>query len=166
MFCFTCGTILDKDKEILEDIWIYKINNEKRDLLIELLNPKQKIKDLLQKKGFQLKSERIKAGKIQGKSKINHYFDIYAEKYPDNLLIEIATDENQIEIAALYNLFAKARDLGVNYAILFAFPKASEEANNFAKYYNIHILEAEDLTSVISILEDNYDNILKIRFNS
>ncbi len=164
MYCSSCNSLLEKDKEILDDIWIYKLNREKRDLLLELLNPKQKIKKLLKTKGFILNSDRIKDGKIKGKSEIEHYFDIFAEKDSSSLLIEFATDENQVEIDPIYDLFAKSKDLEIDYAVFFAFPKASQEAKNFAKHYNIQVIESEDLTGAMTIFKENLDNIFKVKF--
>ena len=137
---------------------------QRRDLLLELLNPKQKIRSFLKTKGFQLDNSRNKGGKIVGKSGIDHYFDIFVEKESTTILIEFATDENQVEIDPIYDLYAKSKDLEINHAIFFAFPKASKEAKDFASHYNIKVIEAEDLSGAIVNFQKNFDEILKVKF--
>ncbi len=166
MFCYNCSSIVEKDKELLEDIWVYKLNKEKQDLLMEVLNPKKKIIGILTGRGFHPNPRRTSAGKIRGISETQHHFDIYAEKEATTLLIEIATDENQVEITSLYNLFAKARDLGVDHAVLFAVPAASAAAERYAAYYRITVFKGDNLAGIIDSFDAGFEDMLSRKFRT
>jgi len=158
MFCYTCNNLIEKDKEVLEDVWVYKISNENRTLLLEVLKPRQRIREILQDKGYSLDSTRIINGKLQGASRTLHYFDVYAEKADNTMLIEVVSDENQVEIGSMYELLAKAVDAEVDEAVLFAFPKASQAVRDFALHYNVSVIEAADLYQAVQ----NFEQVIKV----
>ncbi|MFX1252098.1 MAG: hypothetical protein ACFFCZ_10880 [Promethearchaeota archaeon] len=163
--CLNCNGLMKRNEIILDEIWSYTLNDEKKYLLIELLNPKREIMTLLARKGFNINGkEKTEHGKIRGKSQICHYFDIYAENNSSSLLIDFASDENLVEIQAIYDLFAKTQDIDANISVLFAFPEASADAKEFAKYHNITILEAENLSNIIPKFKDKLDDLLKVKF--
>lgn len=164
LLCLNCGLLIKKEEGILDDVWYFSLNDEKKYLLIELLNPKKTILSLIYGKDFNVEADKLVEGKLQGKSGVLHFFDIYAERDSDRLLIEFATDENLVEINEVYNLIAKAQDVDANIVVLFAFPKASTEAKKFAEHHNITLLEEENLARIIPVLEKQLNKILKVKF--
>ena len=164
LLCLNCGALIKKEESVLDDVWSFTLNHETKYLLIELLNPKRTILRLLADIGFNVEAGDQVEGRLRGKSGVLHYFDVYAERDSDRLLIEFVTDENQVEINAVYDLIAKARDLDANIVALLAFPVASPEAKKFAEYHNISLLEGENLANVIPLFEEQLNNIVNRRF--
>jgi hypothetical protein len=164
LLCLNCGNIIKKEEGILEDVWYFALNNEKKHLIIELLNPKRTLTSLIYNKEFNIETNKVVNGKLQGKSGVLHFYDIYAERDSDRLLIEFVTDENVVEINSVYETIAKAQDVEANVVAILAFPKASIEAKKFAKFHNVSILEGENLASIIPLFEKQLDNILKLKF--
>ncbi len=164
LLCLNCGLLIKKEEGILDDVWYFSLNDEKKYILIELLNPKKTLLSLIYEKDFNVEVDNLVEGKLQGKSGVLHFFDIYAERGSDRLLIEFATDENLVEISEVYNLSAKAQDVDANIVVLFAFPKASSEAIKFAEHHNISVLEEDNLARIIPVFVKQLDKILQVKF--
>ncbi len=164
LLCLNCGHIMKKEVPMLDDVWSFTLNEEKKHIILELLDPKHTIMNILMEKGFNFEVERLVEGKLKGKSGVLHFFDIYAEKGDDRLLIEFITDENLVVISSVYDLIAKAQDLEATIVVLLAIPAISDDAKQFADYHNISVLEGENLANILPNFKAKVDDILKQKF--
>ncbi|MHA1263908.1 MAG: hypothetical protein ACTSRS_01615 [Candidatus Helarchaeota archaeon] len=164
LLCLNCNHLMKREDPTLDDVWSFTLNEEKKNILIELLDPKHTIMNALLEKGFNFEVERLVEGKLKGTSGVLHFFDIYAEKDTDHLLIEFITDETVVVMSSIYDLVAKAQDLNATIVVLFAIPAASADVKQFAQYHNISVLEGENLAEILPVFQRNLSSILKLKF--
>jgi hypothetical protein len=113
----------------------------------------REVVEFLEKEGYRVQ----KVPFLRGKSGTEHQFDIYATKGEANaqkLIGTVAATSTEVGINDVLRLYAAAMDVGVRNVLLVALPKLTDEAKNLAKFYQILIVEGQDMKQVSERLPD------------
>jgi hypothetical protein len=143
--CLKCSSITAGEKVSELNVYSYSLNQGKRNWLKFELQPKARLIQLLQSRGYEIRE----GAKMQGKSGAEHSFDILASRdegiiaYYIAIGVEIAA--NAIGIDRVFNFDDKAYDVGLHDKVLIALPGLTPEAREFAARQRIRVLESLDL---------------------
>jgi len=147
--CLSCLEHFPKGEVTETDIYSYKLNEAKKDRLTIELKPKREIEEYLRKEGYDVQS----SAKIKGASGAEHEVDLFAVKKAEGIehkiLVGISYAENEVGPEEVLKLYAKAYDVGAEDRILIAMPKINKIAQKLATFYQIKVLEADDLSKAI-----------------
>ena len=105
---------------------------------------KAKLLDHLKGAGYRFEEN----AKIMGRSGVEHTFDILALNddgiITHTLGINILVDKNEISFNSVTSFDTRAYDVGIHDKLLLACPRLSHEAQQFAKYQRIKVIEVDD----------------------
>lgn len=148
--CLNCQGRFAKDDVGEVVIYSYKLNQEASHRLRMELRPRRQLQQFLRKQGYTVESP----ARIQGKSGVEHEIDVYATKQQGDhirkIVVGITRSNGEIGLEEVLKLYIKAHDVGSRDIVLFAIPKLTEEARQFAAYYRMKSFESDDLERVLS----------------
>ena len=105
---------------------------------------KAKLLDHLKNAGYRFEEN----AKIMGRSGVEHTFDILAFNedgiITHTLGINILMDKSEVSFNSVTSFDTRAYDVGIHDKLLIACPRLSQEAQQFAKYQRIKVIEVDD----------------------
>jgi hypothetical protein len=145
-----CSLLADEDKVGEVSIYSYSLDETKRTLLEFELQPKARFMEFLRQHGYEVTEN----ARVHGRSGAEHCIDILATR-DDGVVshtiaigIEIARD--RIGLDRILDFDVKAYDSSIRNKLLIIIPGLSEEAEKFASYQRIRVLQPEDLQAVLT----------------
>jgi len=148
--CLKCSSLATEDEVGVVIICSYSFNESKRNWLEFELQPKVRFMEFLRQHGYEVTEN----ARVQGRSGAEHYIDILATR-DDGVVshtiaigIEIARD--RIGLDRILDFDVKAYDSSIRNKLLIIIPGLSEEAQKFASYQRIRVLQPEDLQAVLT----------------
>lgn len=153
-FCRDCHTNFTFEEILFKNVYSYRLSKEVKEeaaLGWFLVAP---IQSFLVKKGFKVKSP----GSVDGKSGINHSFDIVAyneENMQEVIVIDLATSfDGVVSEEPVIALFAKTFDVSPSRAYLIVIPKLSENGKKIAELYKIQAVEGKNEKEAMEALKE------------
>ena len=144
--CQNCGTVSTPENAQLRILHEYRINGKKRKEIESIAGIYGPLVDFLEKEGFKIESPAF----VEGKSGIEHPFDIAAEISGNRTLLDIRTDKESVGEIEVLTFFAKTMDVAHWEAILIAVPRASESARRFSRQYSITLVEGHNMNEILA----------------
>jgi hypothetical protein len=148
--CLKCSSLADEDEISEVNVYSYRLDETKRNWLEFELQPKVQFLEYLRQHGYKVTEN----AKVKGKSGAEHNIDILATR-DDGVIthdvaigIEIARDK--IGLDKILDFDVKAYDSGIHDKVLIIIPSLGEEAEKFASYQRIKVLEPRDLEIVLT----------------
>lgn len=134
-------------------LYLYHLNEAKRNLLDFELEPKAILIDFLRCHGYEVEE----AARVQGQSGAIHTIDILATrddwiaKHTIAIGIVAAQPSNaEVLIDELFNFDTKAYDIGIHDRVLIVIPKLSVEARKFAERQGMRVYEFQEFKTMFS----------------
>ncbi len=151
-YCRDCHKISSFEEVVINDVYSYtsKATLNSGSSLNWLLS--SAIAEYLTKEGLTVEN----SGLVKGKSGANHTFDIvaYNAKFPQKIVVDLATAENAVSEQPVIALFAKIFDVSPDKAFLVAIPKINDNAKKMAELYNIRAIEAKSPAEAVASLKE------------
>ena len=115
------------------------------------LKLKDQILEYLQRQGYEV----TEAAKLEGKSGVEHTFDILARRDDGFIsytvaICVLAGGGRETEVATIFNFANKAYDTGINDRLLIAAPEVSPEARQLASKQRIRVADGEKIESLLA----------------
>lgn len=136
---------IDEANEV--ELFTYKITLKLEEEIVKAVDHQQYISKKIQDLGFKTESPAT----LKGRSSVSHEFFLIATTgmgfVKTKILVELLGN-GEISKNDIFNLYAKAIDVGVYGVLLGAIPKMSDEAKAVAKSYKISFVEGEDLPEI------------------
>lgn len=113
---------------------------------------RSQIREYLEKQGYTITEE----AKIQGKSGVEHTFDMLAQRddgfttYTIAICIAIGGDV-ETEVATIFDFANKAYDTGIQGRVLIAIPELSQEAEQLAQKQRIKVVGEEQIGALLDL---------------
>jgi hypothetical protein len=148
--CLKCSLHTNEDGIREMSIYSYNLDETKRTLLEFELQPKARFMEFLRQHGYEVTEN----ARVHGRSGAEHCIDILATRddgvvtYNIAIGIEIARDK--IGLDRILDFDVKAYDSGIHDKLLIIIPGLSEEAEKFASYQRIKVLQPKDLEVVLT----------------
>jgi general secretion pathway protein E len=116
------------------------------------LKLEDQVKEYLEKQGYQV-TERAK---LQGKSGVEHTFDMLAQKDDGFIIYAIAigiinVTDREVELTTAFNLANKAYDTGIRDKALIAVNELSQEAKEFAQKQRIKVFDGKQMGALLTL---------------
>jgi general secretion pathway protein E len=113
---------------------------------------RSQVKEYLEKQGYEI----TEGAKLQGKSGVEHTFDMLAKKddgfATHTIAICIAAgSDSDTEAATVFSFANKAYDAGIQERIFIAIPGLSQEAKELAQNQRIKVINKEQVESLLSL---------------
>jgi hypothetical protein len=150
-FCRQCQTTFLFEDAIYQNVYSYSLTEEARQEASVKLVILEPIRKFLEQE-FEVEIP----GFLKGKSGANHMFDIVAFSRSDSekvMVMDITTSSDIITEQPVIAMFAKIYDVAPDKACLIAIPKINENGKKMAALYKIELVEAEEPTKIVKILE-------------
>jgi len=148
--CLECSALITEDEVGEVNIYSYSLDEMKRNWLEFELQPKAKFIKLLGQHGYEV----IENARIKGKSGAEHCIDILATRddgvVTHNIAIGIEIARSKIGLDRILDFDVKAYDSGIHDKVMIIIPGLGEEAQKFASYQRIKVLEPKDLEIVLT----------------
>jgi hypothetical protein len=148
--CLECSSLITEDEVGETNIYSYSLDEMKRDWLEFELQPKAQFMKLLRQYGYEV----IENARIKGKSGAEHCIDILATRddgvVTHNIAIGIEIAKEKIGLDRILDFDVKAYDSGIHDKVMIIIPGLGEEAQKFAGYQRIKVLEPKDLKIVLT----------------
>ncbi len=134
-------------------VYSYTFSTDKKGWLEFQLKPKTELVEFLRLQGYQVQE----LAQLAGSSGAMHTVDILARR--DDILAKInlgigilvaPPGEAEVGLEGLFKFDTMAYDIGVNYKVVIAIPRLSQEAINFANKQIIRAFEAKTLGKIVS----------------
>jgi len=146
--CLKCSSLADEDKIDEVSIYAYSLDETKRSWLEFELQPKPQFVDLLRRHGYEVTEN----ARVMGRSGAEHCIDILATRddgvVTHSVAIGVEIAREKIGLDRMLDFDVKAYDSGIHDKIMIIIPGLSEEAERFASYHNVKVLELEDLNTL------------------
>jgi len=148
--CLKCSAFVDEDD--IEDVTIYSysIDETKRNWLEFELQPKPQFLEFLRQHGYEV----MENARVKGRSGAEHYIDILATRddgvVTHDIAIGIEIARDKIELDRILDFDVKAYDSGIHDKVLIVIPGLSAEAEKFAGYQRIKVLDPGELETVLT----------------
>jgi hypothetical protein len=143
--CLKCSLHTNEDGISEMSIYSYNLDETRRTLLEFELQPKARFMEFLRQHGYEVTVN----ARVKGRSGAEHCIDMLATR-DDGVVthtvaigIEIARDK--IGLDRILDFDVKAYDSGIHDKLLIIIPGLSEEAEKFASYQRIKVLQPKDL---------------------
>jgi general secretion pathway protein E len=112
---------------------------------------RSQIRDYLEKQGYEITEE----AKLQGKSGIEHTFDMLAQRDDGFTTFTIALcvaagGDRETEVNTIFSFANKAYDAGIQSRVLVAIPELSREAIQLAQKQRIRVIGEEQIESLLN----------------
>jgi len=134
-------------------VYSYTFSSDKKGWLEFQLKPKTELVEFLRLQGYQVQE----LAQLAGSSGAMHTVDILARR--DDVLAKInlgigilvaPPGEAEVGLDGLFKFDTTAYDIGINYKVVIAIPRLSQEAINFANKQIIRAFEAKTLGKIVS----------------
>jgi len=134
-------------------VYSYTFSPDKKGWLEFQLKPKTELVEFLRLQGYQVQE----LAQLAGSSGAMHTVDILARR--DDILAKInlgigilvaPPGEAEVGLEGLFKFDTTAYDIGINYKVVIAIPRLSQEAINFANKQIIRAFEAKTLGKIVS----------------
>jgi len=148
--CLKCSSLADEDQILEVNVYSYRLDETKRNWLEFELRPKVQFLEFLRRHGYQVTEN----ARIKGRSGAEHSIDILATRddgvVTHNVAIGVEIARDRIGLDRILDFDVKAYDSGIHDKVLIIIPELGEEAEKFASYHNIKVLEPRDLETVLT----------------
>ena len=148
--CLKCSSLADEDKIDEVNIYVYSLDETKRSWLEFELQPKPQFVDLLRRHGYEVTGN----ARVKGRSGAEHSIDILATRddgvVTHNVAIGVEIARDRLGLDRILDFDVKAYDTGIHDKVLIIIPELGKEAEKFASYHNIKVLEPGDLEIVLT----------------
>ena len=148
--CLKCSALSDEARVVGTDIFLYTLDDTRRDWLEFELRYKARFVDLLGKQGYQVTED----ARVKGRSGAEHSLDMLATRddglVAHSIVIGFEVDREKIGLDPVLDFDVKAYDCGFQNKMLVIMPDLSEEARRFAQRQRIVILEPAVLEKALA----------------
>ncbi len=148
--CLKCSSLADEDEVDEVNVYSYSFDETKRSWLEFELQPKAQFIKLLRQHGYEVTEN----ARIKGRSGAEHCIDILATRddgvVTHNIAIGVEIARDKIGLDRMLDFDVKAYDSGIHDKIMIIIPALGEEAEKFASYQRIKVLEPKDLETVLA----------------
>ena len=162
--CLKCSSLADEDEVSEVSIYSYSLDETKRSLLEFELRPKARFVEFLRQHGYEVTEN----ARVKGRSGAEHCIDILATRddgvVTHNIAVGIEIARDRIGLDRILDFDVKAYDSGIHDKVLIIIPGLGEEAEKFASYQRINVLEPKDLEIVLTASPQSDREIVKEPF--
>ena len=148
--CLKCSSLVDEDKIDELNVYSYSIDETKKNWLEFELQPKAKFLEFLRQHGYEVTEN----ARVKGRSGAEHCIDILATRddgvVTHNIAIGVEIARDKIGLDRILDFDVKAYDSGIHDKVMIIIPGLGEEAERFASYQRIKVLEPKDLEMVLT----------------
>ena len=148
--CLKCSSLADEDKVDEVNVYAYSFDEAKRNWLEFELQPKAKFLELLRQHGYKVTEN----ARVKGRSGAEHFIDILATRddgvVTHNIAIGVEIARDKIGLDRILDFDVKAYDSGIHDKVMIIIPRLGEEAEKFASYQRIKVLEPKALEIVLT----------------
>jgi hypothetical protein len=148
--CLKCSSLSTEDEIIEVNVYAYTLDEGKRNWLEFEIQPKVRFLEFLRNHGYKVTQN----ARVKGRSGAEHSVDILATRddgvIMHNVAIGVEIAREQIGLDRIMDFDVKAFDSGFHDKVLIIIPQLGEEAQKFASYHGIKVLEPKDLDMVLS----------------
>jgi len=148
--CLRCSSIADEARVGGADVFLYSVDETRRNWLEFELQPKAQFIKLLIEQGYKVTED----ARVKGRSGAEHSIDMLATRddgiVTHSIAVGIEVTGQRIGLDAVLDFDVKAYDCGLYNKILIVMPELSEEARRFAQLQRMVVLEPAGLESVIA----------------
>ena len=148
--CLKCSTLTDVGGVGEVTIYSYSLEEAKRNWLEFELQPKVQFLEFLRQNGYEVTEN----ARVEGKSGAEHCIDILATRndgvVTDSIAIGIEIARDKVGLDRILDFDVKAYDSGIHDKVMIIIPGLGEEAEKFASYQRIKVLEPKDLEMVLT----------------
>ena len=162
--CLKCSSLSTEDEILEVNVYAYTLDEGKRNWLEFEIQPKARFLEFLRNHGYKVTQN----ARVKGRSGAEHTIDILATRddgvVMHNVAIGVEIAREQIGLDRIMDFDVKAFDSGFHDKVLIIIPQLGEEAQKFASYHGIKVLEPRDLDMVLSGSPQPRPEIAKERF--
>ena len=162
--CLKCSSLSTEDEILEVNVHAYTLDEGKRNWLEFEIHPKVRFLEFLRHHGYKVTQN----ARVKGRSGAEHTIDILASRddgvVMHNVAIGVEIAREQIGLDRIMDFDVKAFDSGFHDKVLVIIPQLGEEAQKFASYHGIKVLEPKDLDMVLSGSPQAAPEIVKERF--
>ena len=148
--CLKCSSLVDEDQVGEVNIYAYRLDEAKTSWLEFELRPKVQFLEFLRRHGYKVTED----ARVKGRSGAEHSIDILATRddgvIAHNVAIGIEISRGKVGLDRILDFDVKAYDSGIHDKVLIIIPELGEEAQKFASYHGIKVLEPRDLEVVLT----------------
>ena len=148
--CLKCSSLSDEDKIDEVNIYSYSLDETKISWLEFELQPKAQFLEFLRQHGYKVTEN----ARVKGRSGADHCIDIIATRddgvVNHNIAIGVEIARDKIGLDRILDFDVKTYDSGIHDKVLIIIPGLSEEAEKFASYQRIKVLEPKDLEILLT----------------
>jgi len=148
--CLKCSSLSTEDEIIEVNIYAYTLDEGKRNWLEFEIQPKVRFIEFLIHHGYKVTEN----ARVKGRSGAEHRVDMLASRddgvLTHNIVIGVEIAREQIGLDRIMDFDVKAFDSGFHDKVLIIIPQLGEEAQKFASYHGIKVLEPKDLDMLLS----------------
>jgi hypothetical protein len=148
--CLKCSSLSTEDEIIEVNVYAYTLDEGKRNWLEFEIQPKVRFLEFLRHHGYKVTQN----ARVKGRSGAEHSVDILATRddgvIMHNVAIGVEIAREQIGLDRIMDFDVKAFDSGFHDKVLIIIPQLGEEAQKFASYHGIKVLEPKDLDMLLS----------------
>jgi len=148
--CLKCSSLATEDEVSEVIIYSYSFDESKRNWLEFELRPKARFVEFLRQHGYEVTEN----ARVKGRSGAEHCIDILATRddgvITHNIAVGIEIARDRIGLDRILDFDVKAYDSGIHDKVMIIIPGLGEEAEKFASYQRINVLEPKDLEIVLT----------------
>jgi hypothetical protein len=148
--CLKCSLLTNEDGVAEVSIYSYSLDETKRSWLEFELQPKARFVEFLRQHGYEVTEN----ARVKGRSGAEHCIDILATRddgvVTHNMAIGVEIARDKIGLDRILDFDVKAYDSGIHDKLLIVIPGLGEEAEKFASYQRIRVLQPKDLEMVLT----------------
>jgi len=148
--CLKCSSLADEDKVDEVNIYAYSFDEAKRNWLEFELQPKVKFLEFLRQHYYKVTEN----ARVKGRSGAEHCIDILATRddgvVTHNIAIGVEIARDRVGLDRILDFDVKAYDSGIHDKVMIIIPGLGEEAEKFAGYQRIKVLEPKDLERMLA----------------
>jgi hypothetical protein len=148
--CLKCSSLSSEEEIIEVNIYAYTLDEGKRNWLEFEIQPKVRFVEFLIHHGYKVTEN----ARVKGRSGAEHRIDMLASRddgvLTHNIAIGIEIAREQIGLDRIMDFDVKVFDSGFHGKVLIIIPQLGEEAQKFASYHGIKVLEPKDLDMLLS----------------
>lgn len=148
--CLKCSTLSDETRVGGTDVFLYTLDDTRRDWLEFELKYKARFVDLLREQGYAVTED----ARVKGRSGAEHTLDMLATRddgiVAHSIVVGFEVSREKIGLDPVLDFDVKAYDCGFQNKMLVIMPDLSEEARRFAQRQRIVILEPAGLEKALA----------------
>ena len=148
--CLKCSSLADEDEVGEVNVYSYSLDETKKNWLEFELHSKAQFVEFLRQHGYEVTEN----ARVKGRSGAEHCIDILATRddgvITHNIAIGVEIARDRIGLDNILDFDVKAYDSGIHDKVLIIIPGLGEEAEKFAIYQRIKVLEPKDLEIMLT----------------